>query len=169
MSAATPEPPWYRQVWPWLLMIMPALALVGGGITYWLAATTNNALVVDDYYREGKAINQQLARDRAAVALGLSGELVRGANDAPELRLTATHPAALPPALVLRLVHATRAELDRTIPMTAAGDGRYVAPDARLPAEGRWNVHLEDPGRAWRLLGVSTGFREPVRFGEDRR
>jgi hypothetical protein len=45
-------------------MLMPATALFGGIATFWLAATTNNALVVDDYYREGKAINQQLARDQ---------------------------------------------------------------------------------------------------------
>ncbi len=77
MTATMPPKPWYRQLWPWLLMSMPAAAIVGGAVTFWLAATSNNALVVDDYYREGKAINLALARDRSAAQMGLAGELTR--------------------------------------------------------------------------------------------
>ena len=91
-----PPKPWYRQLWPWLLMSMPAAAVVGGAITFWLAATSNNALVVDDYYREGKAINLELDRDRTAAQLGLSAELTREADAAATLRISASAGTALP-------------------------------------------------------------------------
>lgn len=84
MDDAQPTTPWYREPWPWLLMIAPAAAVVGGIFTWWLAAHTNHALVVDDYYREGRAINQQLARDAEATRMGLSATLgnVSGAHSA---------------------------------------------------------------------------------------
>ena len=100
-TMTAPPVPWYRQLWPWLLMLMPACAVVGGVITFWLAATTNNSLVVDDYYREGRAINMQLARDEAAASMGLSGSLSRQA-DAAVLQLHSTAGAALPPFVTVR-------------------------------------------------------------------
>ncbi len=69
-ETAVPMPdarPWYRHAWPWLLAIAPAAALIGGFVTLWLAVTTSDSLVVDDYYREGRAINQQLARDLSLI------------------------------------------------------------------------------------------------------
>ncbi len=34
-----PVRPWYREPWPWILMSGPLLAMVGCGITIWLAST----------------------------------------------------------------------------------------------------------------------------------
>jgi hypothetical protein len=165
MRDAIPVLPWYRQAWPWLLMLMPALAVVGGAITFWLATSTNNAMVVDDYYREGKAINRQLARDRTATELGLSGRLESGPDGAAVLTLRAAVPGVLPATVDVRLVHATRAELDRTLILRGDGAGTYTSADAgKLPASGRWNVHVEDPDRNWRLLGAATGFGQPLVF-----
>ena len=44
--------PWYKERWTWLLMLMPATAIVAGGITLWLAITTFDGLVTDDYYKQ---------------------------------------------------------------------------------------------------------------------
>lgn len=145
-------------------MLMPALAVVGGLITFWLAATTNNALVVDDYYREGKAINRQLARDQAARELALRAELAAGPGGGIELRLSAAQ-GNLPPFLTLRVIHATRAELDFIATLSSVGNGIYRGNQAELPTSGRWNVLLEDPDRSWRLTGVATGFKEPLLLG----
>jgi hypothetical protein len=158
--------PWYRQLWPWLLMLMPATALVGGVITFWLAATTNNSLVVDDYYREGRAINMQLARDRAAQSLGLAATLSRTPGGA-ELRLTGAAGAALPPFVTVHVLHATRSELDRTLTLAAAGGGLYRSLQ-ELPLDGRWNVMIEDPDRTWRLTGSAAGFANALEIAAPR-
>lgn len=164
-----PQPPWYRQLWPWLLMLMPATALFGGIVTFWLASTTNNSLVVDDYYREGKAINMQLARDRAAQAIGLSGTLARGADGRAVLSLASATGAMLPASIRLQVLHATRSELDRTLTLARDAQGMYRSTQEELPDAGRWNVVLEDPDRSWRLVGVTTGFNQPLEFAVQRR
>lgn len=48
--------PWYRQVWPWLLIIPPAGAVIGGMITLYLAVTRPDVLVRKDCVRDGATI-----------------------------------------------------------------------------------------------------------------
>ena len=51
--------PWYRQFWPWFLIALPATVVVAGLTTWWIAAHKADSLVVDDYYKEGLAINRR--------------------------------------------------------------------------------------------------------------
>jgi len=45
--------PWFRQLWPWLLIIPPAGAVIGGMITLYLAITRPDILVRKDCVRDG--------------------------------------------------------------------------------------------------------------------
>jgi len=40
--------PWYRQFWPWFIISLPAAAVIAGIITFWLALSRPDPLVVDD-------------------------------------------------------------------------------------------------------------------------
>jgi hypothetical protein len=153
----TASRPWYREPWPWILMSGPAVVVVAGFVTLWLAIRSSDGLVAEDYYKEGLAVNRVFAREDQAERLGIAArvEPVRGA-----LRvLLAGH--AAPPALFLRLAHATRAGFDVTLRLARAADGSYGAalPPA-LPA-GHWHVSIEDPRREWRVAGVWTGSDAP--------
>jgi hypothetical protein len=48
-----PARPWYRQLWPWLLIVPPAAAVVGGAITLYLAVTRPDAPIREDCVRDG--------------------------------------------------------------------------------------------------------------------
>jgi hypothetical protein len=52
MSPDAPKP-WYRHVWPWLLIIPPLGAVIGGGITLYLAVTRPDVLIRKDCVRDG--------------------------------------------------------------------------------------------------------------------
>ena len=38
--------PWYREPWPWFLMSLPAVAVIAGITTVWLAVRSSDGLVV---------------------------------------------------------------------------------------------------------------------------
>ena len=145
-----PGKPWYREPWPWLLMAGPAAVIVAGAVTLWLAIMTNDGLVADDYYRRGLAINQTLARDRTAAALGYRAAVTLDERRGVEVKLSGGN--ARPPALLLTIAHSTRSNLDIVVALQATGGNVYRAPPVRLPA-GRWRVILEDEAGTWRLGG----------------
>ncbi len=143
--------PWYKERWPWLLMLGPAVVVVAGVTTLWLAVVSNDGLVTDDYYKQGMAVNQSLHRDHVAGELGLHAELMRAGLNI-RLLLATDKGAELPREVILRLAHPTRAGQDELIKMNLEGQGLY---SGRLAGDiaGRWLISIEDPVANWRLQG----------------
>ena len=52
------ELPWYRQFWPWFIIALPASAVIAGIITFYLAVSRPDQLVVDD--EEYRRLNSEL-------------------------------------------------------------------------------------------------------------
>ena len=75
LKLQAPVAPWYKHRWPWLLMIGPGLSVVVGSFMGYIAFTQPDALVVGDYYKQGKAINQDLKRDTIASNLAMDTSL----------------------------------------------------------------------------------------------
>ena len=153
--------PWYRHRWPWILMAGPFVVVVAGLVTAYLAVSSNDGLVDDDYYKQGLAVNQVTERHQKARALGLQADLLQSAEGA-QVRVLLRGDAgfAAPQTLTLRIMHPTRSGSDQTVLLRADGSGSYSAPlTARLA--GRWHVALEDAARDWRLTGVWTIEKEP--------
>ena len=53
MTSQPDKKPWHRQPWVWLLIALPMTAVIGGMVTIYIAVTTSDGLVVDDYYKRG--------------------------------------------------------------------------------------------------------------------
>ena len=143
--------PWYRHRWPWFLMIGPALVVVAAAVTTWLAMSRPDAMVVGDYYKQGKAINQELRRDREATRLRLEFDAVYDAGKFKG-RLTSRGEAVVAPFRI-RLAHPTRPERDRVLEALPDAQGRFSAAAPGLQATS-WQVVVEGgtAGRdGWRL------------------
>ncbi len=142
--------PWYRHLWPWLLMAGPAAVLVAGFITMWISFSGADALVVDDYYKQGKAINQDLRRDHAAAALGLRASMRYDA--AAGILLGRMQGAKEAGVITVLLVHPTvpQKDIKRTVALNAAGEFSMALP---MLDRAHWQVQLEDAERHWRLNG----------------
>ena len=148
--------PWYREPWPWLLMIAPASAIAAGAVTLALAVGSFDGLVAEDYYKQGLAVNQRLARAQSAQSMGLTGTLAIEASSGGAVRAHLQGEGALGAGpLVLTLTHPTRAGLDQRITLSAHGEGLYVGEVGALAA-GRWFVILENATEQWRLRGELT-------------
>lgn len=165
MNTALHAKPWYREPWPWFLISLPATAVIASLTSFWLAFESSDGMVVGDYYKAGLAINQTLARDDAAQALGLTATLQRDGNS---LMLTLTgHLKAYPDQLSLTLAHPTRQGMDQTLLLHQDGGGHYRA---TLPAmhAGKWHAQLVDVASTWRLAGVlHTPFSKPETLTPD--
>ncbi len=143
--------PWYREPWPWLLMIGPSVVVVAGIYTAWLAVSTSDGLVTEHYYKQGLMVGETLVQSRRAEELGIVAGL-RLANDSIRIRWSSRQvDEPLPPALVVMLSHPTRAGLDQRSVLKPAGDA-YVG-ELQLPASGHWLVLIEDEAKTWRLMG----------------
>jgi len=157
--------PWYQQAWPWFLISLPASAVIGGIITLMLAVNSPNALVVDDYYKEGLAINQEKRRLATADGMGMTG-LLR--SDGKQLTLNlSSRPAVTEQTLTLSIIHSTRAELDQQLTLQRLSDGRY-ATDLPVLAPGNWYLRLQSDDRSWQIrarIGIDGPFQ--VRLAAD--
>jgi hypothetical protein len=143
-----PEGKWYREPWPWLLMAGPAAVVVAGAITTWIAVSGRDPMVADDYYKQGLAINRDLARERVAAVRGLKAEI-----SVTEGRMRVHLGGANAPEVIfVRLAHATLGDLDRRLRLVRVAPGRYEGEPGRLPA-GKWRYVIEDPRAEWRLSG----------------
>lgn len=163
MTLRSENQPWYKERWPWFLMAGPAIVIVAGFITLWLAVESNDGLVTDDYYKQGLAVNQRMHRDQQAAGLGLHADLMR-ADLNVRLILGADRAAKIPEVIVLKLAHPTRSGQDQAVQMQAEGAGFY---SGKLSADisGRWLVSIEDPAGQWRLQGEwQADSVEPLRL-----
>lgn len=156
MNPSTPRPapgPWYREPWPWIIMIAPATAVFSGALMLWLAIASYDGLVSDDYYKQGLAINQVLLRDERAAQLGYEAS-ASISDDGSRVRVTlrSAQGSPLPSTLQLRLAHPTRAGRDQSAVLEATLAGHYEA-HVPPPEAGRWRVSIEDLPGTWRLAG----------------
>jgi hypothetical protein len=153
--APTLQPRWYRHRWPWLLMLGPAIVIVAGVFTAWLAIASEDGLVSDDYYKRGLAINRTIERTARADALGLHAVVDVAANGVAQVTLAAASEATLAETSSVRLTlaHPTRAGHDVQATLARVAPGRYAG-SIPAAAAGRWRVIVESDG--WRLPAVDV-------------
>lgn len=142
--------PWYAQRWPWLLMLGPIVVIVAGIITGWLAYTRQDAMVVDDYYKRGKAINQDLRRDRVASAMRLSFEARYDAAKGVLRGELTTFGKPVTTPFRIGLAHSTLPEKDMVLEAVPDAQGHF---EVALPMleRARWQVAVEGGPGGWRL------------------
>lgn len=146
--------PWYRERWPWLLMLGPATVVVAGAVTVALAIRSNDGLVADDYYKQGLGINRILAREDRASDLKVSAQVLFN-EERQRVRVMLAPGIAPPPTLRLALFHGARAGDDQSIVLGAVAPGIYEGA-LREPPRGRWQLRLEDGEGTWRITGDWT-------------
>jgi hypothetical protein len=145
--------PWYRHRWPWLIMLGPFLVVLAASYSGWIAFTRQDAMVVDDYYKQGQAINQDLRRDAAAANLGLGFSARYDAAAGQLIGKLSSFGQPIPGKIRIHLIHPTQPEKDMQIEAQADLQGVFKV---ALPAldRARWQVLVENDQRDWRLMST---------------
>ena len=136
-------------------MAGPGIVVVASMITLWLAVTTDDAVVSDDYYKRGLSINHRLERVDRAATLGMEAvaDIAADGRVRVALRSPSADIDAHPAIVVLGVAHATRSGMDRAAELVLGPQGTY---DGRIEpvGPGRWLVSLET--NSWRLPAVEV-------------
>ncbi|PSJ47868.1 hypothetical protein C7H85_03380 [Zobellella endophytica] len=140
--------PWYQQFWPWFLIVLPLCVVVASLYTFYLASSGADTMVVDDYYKKGRAINQDLSELEKAAQLGLVAEL-RYRNGQFSLVMQGEHNNG--EAVRMRFTHPTLAEQDLELLLTSDANGIYRDRPERELMNGQWNFQLEAFDGRWRM------------------
>jgi hypothetical protein len=154
--------PWYKQFWPWFLIVVPIVTLGVGTTVITLAVTGEDSLVIDDYYKQGKAINNKLEKIKAAKALNLRTE-ISFLDEKIELRFLSQDPNN-GAALTLDFYHSTQSDKDFVINLTQRADGTYQAP-IEQSLSGKWRVSLHPYHNEWKIQqDIALPQSQPILF-----
>ena len=163
MPAAIGASPWYKHLWPWIIIAILACSVTLTLSMVTIAVNNPDNLVNDNYYEAGKGINRSLDRELLAQTLLLRANVqldeVTGEVD---LRLKGN---SQPQTLELNLISPTQPEKDRKITLTRSDSeqGRYIG-QMSDPVEGRRFVELlgVQGDKTWRMFE-----EEQISHGKD--
>ena len=153
MSVATAASPWYKHLWPWIIIAILACSVTLTLSMVTIAVNNPDNLVNDNYYEAGKGINRSLDRELLAQTLQLRASVhLDDLTGEVDLRLSGN---SAPATLELNLISPTQPEKDRKISLSqsASEPGRYIGQlDDKI--EGRRFVELlgVEDGKTWRLF-----------------
>ena len=171
MPAATAASPWYKHLWPWIIIgiLTCSVTLTLSMVT--IAVKNPDNLVNDNYYEAGKGINRSLDRELLAQTLQLRAKVhLDELTGEVEVHLTGN---SGPGTLELNLISPTQPEKDRKIILTRSDSepGRYIG-QVTDKVEGRRFVELlgVEGDRTWRMfeeeqvnIELSKRCRKPLR------
>lgn len=73
-TASTPESlPWWKYGHVWLIIAGPAIVVVAGFITLWLALSQPDPVLAEDYYQRGLDINKTLQKQDTSMMPATKG------------------------------------------------------------------------------------------------
>ena len=139
---------WHREPLVWMVLAIPAAAVVAGAVMLVLANATWDGLVADDWYKRGMQINRSLARDEEAARLGLGATVAFPAPGVVEVRISGAPAAPEDDRLNLGFSRAGRAGGDVRVRMNPVAEGVWRGALPGLPP-GKW--YLELGNERWRL------------------
>lgn len=124
MTQRSDNGPAYRQPWFWFVMspliVVICVSLTFAGISIFYA----DDRVVDNYYKQGRTINQSFAQEARARELGVTAD-VRFDQATGEVMVVLSKVGAMPEELNLMVGHPVNADQDQHIVLQPLREGYY--------------------------------------------
>jgi len=95
---------WYKQGWPWFLIVLPAVAVVASFVSLAIALQHGDSALQDTYSKQGFAIQRETQLDKMAAQHQLQADLTLTASGTVTLNLEGALREA-PAHLTLNFIH----------------------------------------------------------------
>ncbi len=136
--------PWYGQFWFWFIFGPLIFIIIMCGFTVSIAFKNADDVVIDNYYKEGRMINQALEQDQRASELGLIALIKFDLNN-NKVSLRFDHPRmdgkSNPDILLLNMGHPVKAAQDQFIQLQKTKPNQYEGVISVRP-EHNWYLTL---------------------------
>ncbi|KZN61595.1 CcoH-like protein [Pseudoalteromonas luteoviolacea S4060-1] len=129
-------------------MFFPLVTIIACVILVSVAVGNGPDMVVDDYYKKGKAINLELSKFNKAKALYLHGDL-RVENDRVSFNFTKGDHSKVN-ALKVSFYHRTIKEYDFSLTLLANASGAFTGL-LEKPHQGAFTVFIEPMDGSWKM------------------
>ncbi len=145
--------PWYKQFWPWFLIILPLTVVVWTVITVVIFSQNSVSLVTEDYYKKGKGINIDITKINVAKELQLGAAISSDGNsivikfDKGQLEHY--------PAITAMFAHRTLPDRDFSQMITSDAKGVYRF-ELGHELQGPWFIELTPHDKKWLVQGRVT-------------
>ena len=150
--AQAPQKPWYRHGYVWLVIGLPLLSVVVSLSFVRTALTHKDDMVRDDWYMDGKTLEQDLSRDRAALDAGIHANISVQPDGLIDVQFRSNKPIEWPAMMWLNLYHPIHEQQDLKITLKqqdATGHYQGRSMDV-VQLKGKYHAEVEDGG-IWRL------------------
>lgn len=151
-TTATDTKPWYQQFWFWFVIGIPGCSVIMGLTLLYVATQNKVSMVKDDWYKDGKAINQRIDKQLKARELGIAANITLS-RETGALTVTIANQKQVDNTLLLTLIHPTTEDRDQSIELTLTPENNYWA---KLPADqsGFYYLQLRNKKDEWQLDGA---------------
>ncbi|MDA9556111.1 FixH family protein [Vibrio sp.] len=142
--------PWYKQFWPWFLILLPMTVVFWTVITVIIFSDNQVSLVTEDYYKKGKGINIDLTKINVAKEMQLNADV---SNDDKYIYIELSKGTLKNyPALNVEFTHRTLADRDFSHLLTSDANGVYRL-EYKNDILGPWFIKVMAHDKKWIVQG----------------
>lgn len=154
MSSDGDNKPWYKQLWPWLIITPPLAAVLGGIATIVIAVKNQDSLVIEKTRKLGKVVTTATQLHENATQMQIIAHLfIQPKTGTVAVELEGDQQSS---QLLLQIAHPTLEEEDRHCSMIQEQDKIFRCQIEPLTAK-RWKLRLASDETNWALSGHYNG------------
>ena len=151
---------WYQEPWVWFIIGIIVVTVSWGTYRVIFAFQHADEVVVDDYYKVGKAINQDLSRDRRAAQQHIQAVITVNAQTHALKVAMDGNTSDWPQQLRLRIMPTARDTAPQTIALLQTPhQATLYSGQSQGIADGRYYVQLETLDEITPEQGYLSGWR----------
>ncbi|MBV0931973.1 FixH family protein [Marinobacterium weihaiense] len=161
----TPPAPWFKQPWLWFILAPLIAVFIYASIFMYIAVTTSDGVVKEDYYKIARGMNIDTSRADRARELDLNADLrLDTLTGDINLRLSGVLDT-FPEQLHLNIIHPTHQKYDQLLTLRSVdGKGLYAGSLEGAMSSKRY-LSLSPLDESWQLRQeIVPPFNEQLRY-----